>query len=100
MASSRRAIRRTNELPYIPCRYSFDSLNERHLINFLESCKPGANLRQTRVTKERHSRILGGTLNLGGRPAINDHFADGVGQVQQLRNSRSAVIAASGPFQR
>src|SRR6185437_9971521 len=74
-------------------------LNERHLIDFSQSCHSRAHAGETRFAEELHSLFLRRALDFRAWPAINDHLADAVREVEQFADGGSSVKSAAGAFQ-
>src|SRR5216683_5825947 len=83
----------------MPCRYAEALLNESYLINFLHAGDTRANFGQTALPQSDHALFPRDALDLRSRPAIHNHLADAVGQVQQFANRRSAMIPSARAFQ-
>src|SRR5271169_749955 len=78
-------------------------LNKGDLVDLAEGRDAQKDLLEGGVAEERHSLLPGGLLDLRGRPALQDHLADAVRHVQELRHGRpsekarlSALLAAHG----
>src|SRR5215475_8140591 len=74
-------------------------LNESHLVNFLYGRNAGANLRESAFAERSHTFFAGDTLNFGCWAAIDDHFADAIGEVEKLADRGSAVIAGAAALE-
>src|SRR5271156_5407970 len=100
MASIQRAKRRTISLLNSPSRYAPAMLvNERHLVNFPQRSRTLTNLCQTALAEGQHTLLDRCALNFRSGPAVHDHLADPVGQVQQLANRGTAMIPRPGALQ-
>src|SRR5712692_7181927 len=83
----------------MPCWYAAVLLNESHLVNFFYRGDARANFCQPAFAQSDHAFFASDALDLRSRPAIHDHFADAVGQVEQFANCRAAVITGARAFQ-
>src|SRR5258708_17642502 len=99
MASSQ-CESRSKRLPSrVSCRSVEILLNESHLVDFFQGGDPTADFCQPALAQSDHAFFPRDPLNLRGRPAIHNHFADSVGHVQQLADGRAAVESGAGTFQ-
>src|SRR5690348_4850276 len=83
----------------MPVRNVPRSVNEGHLVNFPQGGNSGANLGEAAFAQRGHALFPRDALDLGRGPPIDDHFADAVGQVQQLANRGAAVESAAGTLE-
>src|SRR6266849_4611763 len=83
----------------MPSRYAEALLNERHLIDFAQRCGAHFYLGQAAVAKRNHTLLDGRALDFGCGAAVHNHFADVIGQVQELADGGPAVIAGAGAFE-
>src|SRR5712664_103001 len=83
----------------MPCWYAAVLLNESHLVNFFYRGDARANFCQPAFAQSDHALFASDALDLRSRPAIHDHFADAVGQVEQLANGGAAMITGARAFQ-
>src|SRR6266851_4972705 len=74
-------------------------LNESHLVDFLQGCNPVTDFGQAAFAQCGHSFFASHALDFRRRPAVHDHFADAVGQVQQCANRSAPVKSRAGAFQ-
>src|ERR1700686_4512800 len=74
-------------------------LNESHLVNFFECCDAFANFCKAALAQRDHAFFAGDALDLGRGPAINNHLADTIGQVEELADCRATVESCSGAFE-
>src|SRR5262245_4676184 len=74
-------------------------LNECDLIDFLQCGRAGKDFRESRFTQEGHPFIVSGALDFRCWPSLDDHFANVVGQVQQLMNCGASPESRSIAFQ-
>src|ERR1035441_4333634 len=74
-------------------------LDERDLVDFPQGGDSQAHLFHRRIAQEGHAVFLGGALDLRGGAAVQDHFADAVGEVQQLVNRRTAAEAGAAALE-
>src|SRR5580704_9383317 len=74
-------------------------LNEGHLVDFAQRGEASAHFAQRRIAQELHAGIARGALDFGSGPAIDDHFANVVGEIEKFGDRRAATIAAAGAFQ-
>src|SRR5690349_14381290 len=80
----------------MPLRYVTPLLNESHLVDLAQCRETDFDFTEAAFAKRDHAFVAGGALDFGSRPAVNNHFADAVGQVKQFANRRAAVIAGAG----
>src|SRR6266849_6538688 len=99
MASSQCASRLNKPLSRGSWRSVAMLLNEGHLIDFLQRRDAGADFGQAAFAQRDHAFFAGNALDLRGGPAIHNHFADAVGEVQQLADGRAAVESGAGALQ-
>src|SRR6202030_527534 len=74
-------------------------LNESHLIDFFQRSDAFADLVQTALAQRDHAFFAGDAFDLGCGPAINNHLADTIGEVQELADGRAAVESRAGALQ-
>src|SRR5216684_127995 len=99
MASSQRASRLNKPLSRGSWRRVAMLLNESHLVDFFQCRDAGADFGQAALAQRDHAFFAGDALDLRGRAAIHNHFANAVGEVQQLADGRAAVESGAGTFQ-
>src|ERR1700722_17922702 len=75
------------------------SFDERDLVDFLQGAHALAHFLHRRFTQEGHAFVARLTLDLGGRPLVQNHFADLVAEVQQLVYGRPAAVARPAAFE-
>src|SRR5271154_1053607 len=73
--------------------------NESHLVDFLEGGGAGADFSQAAFAQGDHAFFAGDALDFRSRTALDDHFADAVGEVQQFADGGAAMIAGAGTFE-
>src|SRR6185503_8492481 len=61
-------------------------LHERDLVDLAQGRLSFLYFEQRRLAEEGHPLLLRRMLDLRGRPAVEDHGADAVGEVEQLRD--------------
>src|SRR6266851_3672499 len=83
----------------MPCWNAAVLFNESHLVNFFYAGDARANLGQPAFAQSDHALFASDALDLRSRAAIHDHFADAVGQVEQLANGGAAMITGARAFQ-
>src|SRR5262249_29966060 len=71
--------------------YFFDKC---HAVDLVQSRSAGEYLFQGRFTQTGQALGLSRPANLRSRPALNDHFANVVAQVQQFVNRRTAAVTS------
>src|ERR1035437_3240098 len=74
-------------------------LNKRNFVDFPQGGDSQAHLFHRRFAQEGHAVFLGGALDLRSRAAVQDHFADAVGEVEQFVNRRPAAEAGAAAFE-
>src|SRR5258708_1760719 len=99
MASSQCESRSKRPPSRVSCRSVEILLNESHLVDFFQGGDPSADFCQPALAQSDHAFFARDALDLRGGPAIHNHFADPVGQVQQLADGRAAVESRAGTFQ-
>src|SRR4030088_1962127 len=98
IASSQRESRVSSPLSRTPCVSVAMLLNESHLVDLFECRNACADFCQAALAQRDHALFARNTLDLRGGPAIHNHFADAVGQVQQLADCRAAMESGAGTF--
>src|SRR5579885_1974882 len=83
----------------MPWRNVAALLNESHLIDFLDGGNASANLGEAAFAQRDHAFFAGDALDFGGGAAIDNHFADAVGQIEQFADGGAAMVAGAGAFQ-
>src|SRR5579859_1978388 len=83
----------------MPLRNVASSFNESHLVYFAQRSNALLNFIQAAFAQSDHTFVAGDALNFGGGPAVNDHFANAVGEVEQFANGGAAVVPRAGTFQ-
>src|SRR5574340_545509 len=83
----------------MPWWYVPTLVNERHLIDFAQRCDPSTDLGQPAASEGNHTLFDGRSLDFRGGPAVHNHFANMIGQVQQFADCRSPVVAGPRAFQ-
>src|SRR4029077_7226668 len=91
MASSQRESRLKSPVSAVSGRIVEMLLNESHLVDFFQGCDAIANFGEATLAQSDHAFFASDALDLRSGPAIHDHFAYAVGQIEQLANSRAAV---------
>src|SRR6266403_677456 len=99
MASSQRESLLSRPVSLVSGRMVEMLLNESHLVDFLQGSDPVAILGEATFAQGDHAFFASDALDLRGGPAIDDHFADAVGQVQQLADGGAAVETGTGAFE-
>src|SRR6267154_2395677 len=99
MASSQRESLLSRPVSLVSGRMVEMLLNESHLVDFLQGSNPVANLGEAAFAQGDHAFFASDALDLRGGPAVDDHFADAVGQVEQLADGGAAVEAGTGAFE-
>src|ERR1700756_1171468 len=74
-------------------------LNEGHLVDLLDAGNSLANLGQTAFAKRDHSFFAGDAFDFGCRPAIDNHLADAIGEIEQFADCRTPMIAGAGTLE-
>src|SRR5271156_1623440 len=74
-------------------------VKERHLVDFAECGGAATDFGEAGIAQERHAFFLCDALDFGSGATIDDHFANVVGEIEQLGDSGAAAIAAAGTFQ-
>ena len=74
-------------------------LKEGHLVDLAQRRDARRELSQARIAQERHAFFPRRALDFRSRPAVDDHFANAVGKVEQLGDRGASAIAAAGAFQ-
>src|ERR1035441_9052643 len=74
-------------------------LNERNLVDFPQGGDSAAHLLHRRIAQECHAVFLGGALDLRSGAAVQDHFADAVGEVEQFVDGRAAAEAGAAALE-
>src|ERR1035438_3341417 len=74
-------------------------LNERHLVDFLYAGNALANLAQAALAQRSHTFFPGDALDFRGRAAVDDHFTNAVGQIEQFADRGTAMVASAGALQ-
>src|SRR5580692_1867015 len=82
-----------------PCRVAITLVNECHLVNFAQRGGALANFCEATVPQGNHTFFDGGTFDFGGRAAVDNHFTDTVGEIEQFANSGAAVVASARTFE-
>src|SRR2546427_9838463 len=83
---------------------NFLPFNERHLVNFPERGNSQAHFLHGRFAQEGHPVFFGRPFDLRRGALVQNHFADAVGQIQQLVNggappeTGAAALEAAGAF--
>src|SRR5690242_757617 len=83
----------------MPVRNVPRSVNEGHLVNFPQRGDARANFGEAAFAQRGHAFFPGDALDLRGGPAVDDHFADAVGQIQEFANGGASVEAAAGALE-
>src|SRR6266404_5289523 len=99
MASSQRERRLNRPVSLVSGRMVEMLLNESHLVDFIQGSDPVANFCEAALAQSDHAFFAGDALDLRSWAAIDDHFADAVGQVEQLADSGAAVEPGTGAFE-
>src|SRR6202008_995601 len=99
MAPSQCESRRTSPLARVSGRIVEMLLNEGHLVNFFQGCDAIANLCQAALAQGDHAFFSSDALDLRSGPAVHNHLADTIGQVEQLADCRSAMESGTRAFQ-
>src|SRR6266852_3603877 len=99
IASSHRESRVSSPLSVVSCRSVEILLNESHLIDLFQRGDPRTDFCQAALTQCDHAFFARGALDLRGGPAIHNHFADAVGQVQEFADGGAAVESGTSTFQ-
>src|SRR6266545_3389021 len=66
-------------------------LDERHFVDFPQRGDALADLLHSRFAQERHAFFAGQALDFGSGALVQNHFADAVGQVEQLMDGGAAA---------
>src|SRR5277367_6008823 len=74
-------------------------VKERHLIDFAEGGGAAADFGEAGIAQEGHAFFFRDALDFRSGAAIDDHFADVVGEIEQLGDGGASAIAAAGTFQ-
>src|SRR5271156_2911200 len=74
-------------------------VKERHLIDFAQGGSAAADFGEAGIAQKRHALFFGDALDFGSRAAIDDHFANVVGEIEKLGDGGTATIAAAGTLQ-
>src|SRR5579871_100701 len=83
----------------MPLRCATVLLNESHLVDFAQCGQALLNFVQTAFAQRNHAFVAGDALDFRSRPAIDNHFADAVGQIEQFANCGAAMIAGARTFE-
>src|SRR3984957_11978954 len=99
IALNQRSIRRTgprlkNCVPRLG-----ELVKESHLIDFAQGGYTRADFGQTRITQEGHAFFARHALNFRRGPAVDNHFADVVRQIEQLGDGRTTAESTAGTLQ-
>src|SRR5260370_18111278 len=73
-------------------------LDERDLVDLLQSCHSTAGFLQRGFTQERHTFLTRRALDFRSGPLVQNHLADLLAQIQKLMNRSSAAEAGATPF--
>src|SRR5437773_2659972 len=77
-------------------------LNECDLVDFFQRRNPRKYFLERGIAEERHTFIMGGALDFGCGPPLDDHFANVIGKIQQLVNrgpaAESGAVAIEAAF--
>src|ERR1700726_4821095 len=95
MASSQRESRLRRPVSRVSGRNVEMLLNESHLVNFLERGYAIANLCEAALAQGNHAFLARDAFDFRRGPAIHNHFADAIGQVQQLTDCSAPVEAGA-----
>jgi hypothetical protein len=74
-------------------------LNESHLIDFAHGGQAGADFGQAAFAESDHALFDGAAFDFGSGAAIDDHFANAVGQVEKFADGGAAMITRTGAFE-
>src|SRR5208282_1062804 len=82
-----------------PCRQkppsispaSAHGLDKGDLVDLFQSGKSAAHLVQSRFAQEAHAFFAGGFPDFRGRPLLQNHLANTVGQIQKFMNRRPSL---------
>src|SRR5579885_2581171 len=79
----------------MPWRNVAALLNESHLIDFLDGGNASANLGEAAFAQRDHAFFAGDALDFGGGAAIDNHFTDAVGQIEQFADGGAAMVTGA-----
>src|SRR5437879_1421252 len=99
MASSQRERRAKRPVSRVSGRIVEMLLNESHLVDFFQRSDPIANFGEAAFAQRDHAFLARDTLDFRCRPAVHNHFANAIGQVQQFTDRGAAVESGAGAFQ-
>src|SRR6202030_4334532 len=74
-------------------------LDKGDLVDFTKGGTPFHDLLQRGLSQEGHSFFFRRFLDLRGRPPIEDHPANPIGQIEKFRDRRAAVEAGAVALQ-
>src|SRR5713101_7183640 len=83
----------------MPCRNAAVLLNESHLVDLFHGRDARANFGQPAFPQSDPALIASDAFDLRSRPAVHDHFAVVLDQVDPFANRRPAVITGARAFQ-
>src|SRR5690242_5313230 len=96
-------------LPFVFCLLSFAlsflAFDEGDFVDLLQSGRSLLHFEQRRLPQERHALFAGQALDLRRRALIENHFADALGQVEELMDggapaeTSAAALEAPGAFE-
>src|SRR5258708_16569153 len=73
-------------------------LDERDLVDLLQSCHSAAGFLQRRFAQERHAFLTRRALDFRRGPLVQNHLADLFAQIQKLMNRGSSAKASAAAF--
>src|SRR5690242_3319681 len=91
--------------PWLLCALAFLALDEGDFVDLLQSGRSLLHFEQRRLPQERHALFAGQALDLRSRALIENHFADALGQVEELMDggapaeTSAAALEAPGAFE-
>src|ERR1700740_1721508 len=99
IASSHRDSRVTSPVSVVPWRRGEMLLNESPLIDLFQGRDARADFCQAALAQCDHAFLARSAFDLRGGPAIDNHFADAVAQVQEFADGCAAVESGTGTFE-
>src|SRR6185503_20134268 len=73
--------------------------DKRDLIDLFQGRDALARFGERRIAQEGHALVAGGAANFGGRAFVENHFADFLGEVEEVVNRAAAAESGAAAFE-